>query len=205
MRSRKIRRALPNLVAFFDSLPTKVFQISELGGILAEHRRDWDLTVRMSVREFTQFLLENTPLREVRVTPLNHPESRVLERYVWRDASPYQVGLSLRSNGYLSHATAVFLHELTDQIPRLIYVNSEQSQKASAAGLLAQAAIDRAFSSKQRQSTFLFQAETAQFLLLSGKHSGNLEVAQLTFRGDELLVTKLERTLIDITVRPVYG
>ncbi len=205
MRPKKIEGALPNIVAFFEALPVKVFQVSELAGILTDHRSDWELAARMGTGEFIQFLLEKTPLREVQVTPLNHPESRVLERYVWRDASSYQIALSLRTNSYLSHATAVFLHGLTDQIPRIIYVNSEQSQKGVRPGTLTQPAIDRAFSSKQRQSTFLFQADGAQLLLLSGKHTERLEVGQLNFRGDELLATKLERTLIDITVRPVYG
>src|SRR5260370_38388365 len=123
MRARKSDKALSRIVAFFETSPKMVFQASELGSILIEHQRDWDLAVRMSTAEFIQFLLEKTPLREVRVTPVNHPESRVLERYVWGEVSPYQIGLSLRNNAYLSHATAVFLHGLSDQIPRIVYVN----------------------------------------------------------------------------------
>jgi hypothetical protein len=42
-------------------------------------------------------------------------------------------------------------------------------------------------------------------VLLNGKHTGQLQVGPLQFRGEELLVTKLERTLIDVTVRPSYG
>ncbi len=205
MRGKKIESAQPRIVRFFETLPNKVFQVSELAQILEQNRNDWNVPVRMSTAYFIQFLLEKDTLREVRIAPINHPESRVLVRYVWGDSSPYQIGLSLRSKAYLSHATAVFLHGLTDQIPQIIYVNSEQSEKWSEPGTLIQASIDRAFASKQRESTFLFQGDGAHFLLLSGKNTGQLEVGRLNFAGEELLVTKVERTLIDITVRPAYG
>ena len=43
-------------------------------------------------------------------------------------------------------------------------------------------------------------------MLLSGKSTGNLEVGTLKgIRGEPLAATKLERTLIDITVRPNYA
>jgi hypothetical protein len=58
---------------------------------------------------------------------------------------------------------------------------------------------------KQRESTFVYTFGQWRFVLLAGKHTGRLEVSDLRF-GDELLdVTKIERTLIDIVVRPVYA
>ena len=43
------------------------------------------------------------------------------------------MALSLRPRSYLSHASALVLQGLTEQIPGTIYVNQEQSAKASAA------------------------------------------------------------------------
>ncbi len=43
-------------------------------------------------------------------------------------------------------------------------------------------------------------------MLISGKHTGQLEIGKILGpSGEELKVTKLERTLIDITVRPAYA
>jgi hypothetical protein len=115
------------------------------------------------------------------------------------------MGLSLRSGAYLSHASALFLHGLTDQIPRSIYVNREQSQK-SQSGTLTQAAIDRAFSHRQRRSKYIFSYEEWQLVLLSGKHTGRLGVSPMPSPlGEPLSVTGVERTLIDIVVRPDYA
>jgi hypothetical protein len=43
------------------------------------------------------------------------------------------------------------------------------------------------------------------FVVVSGKSTGRLEVAPLRVDREEHEVTKLERTLIDIAVRPVYA
>jgi len=45
----------------------------------------------------------------------------------------------------------------------------------------------------------------SKFVLVNGKQTGRLEVGPMIVGGETLEVTKLERTLIDITVRPAYG
>jgi hypothetical protein len=94
---------------------------------------------------------------------------------------------------------------LTDQLPKTVYVNTEQSPKPFVASL-SQEALNRAFSREQRKSKYLFPYDSLQFVLLSGKSTGRLEVGTLRGpSGEELEVTKLERTLIDVTVRPAYA
>jgi len=51
----------------------------------------------------------------------------------------------------------------------------------------------------------LYRHESWQFIMLAGKQTGKLEVGSITWRDVELEATKLERTLIDIVVRPVYA
>ena len=112
---------------------------------------------------------------------------------------------------YLSHGTAVFLHALNDQLPKLIYVNKEQSLKgAGSRAELQQTAIDRAFrKNSQRLSRFEFAydgKDGGRFLRLNGKNTGRLEVGSTVLEdGTTVPVTKLERTLIDIVVRPAYA
>src|SRR5216684_7346263 len=106
----------------------------------------------------------------------------------------------------LSHGTAVSLHGLTDQIPKTIYVNQEQSPKPLPSGELTQTSIDRAFSNQQRKSAYVLEYEQWRMVLLSGKNTGNLGVIKLAGPLQEQLdVTNIERTLIDIAVRPVYA
>ena len=127
-------------------------------------------------------------------------------RYTWGRVTPYVVGLSLQRHTYLSHSTAVFLHDLTDQIPKTIYVNAEQSPKPRSSSGLKQASLDLAFSRPPRVSQRIYTSNGERFVLLNGKHTGRLEVTSFKDSEDMLVeVTKLERTLIDITVRTAYG
>ncbi len=178
---------------------------SDLAGILKENRRAWKLSEGQSVSAFVRFLLERTAMKEVRLSSVNHPNSREYVRYVWGEASPFELGLSLKKNSYLCYGSAVFLHGLTDQIPRTVYVNHEQSEKPRSASGMTQEGINRAFEGKQRQSTLIYRYEDTSILVVNGKQTGQLEVGTVSLQDQPLATTKLERTLIDIAVRPVYG
>jgi hypothetical protein len=99
------------------------------------------------------------------------------------------------------------LHGLNDQIPRrVIYVNHEQTKKPqSDASELTQGGIDKAFSREQRLSTFSYNHNGTTFQILNGKQTGRFEVGPLSVNKEELDITRVERTLIDITVRPAYA
>ncbi len=114
-----------------------------------------------------------------------------------------QYATSLRSGSYLCHLSAVYLHGLTDQLPRTYYVNKEQSPKQPSSGGLSQTAIDRAFSKPQRKSKYEFRIGNDRVILLSGKNTGRLGVER--DMKTNLDVTDIERTLIDIAVRPRYS
>ena len=150
-----------------------------------------------------QFLLNNSPLRRVELKSENYNS---LVRFLWGDVATYEVSLSLRSNAYLCHGTAVFLHGLNDQIPKVIYVNGEQSLKPTTTSSLTQVRIDLALSRPQRTSNYVFDYQGTRIILLSGKNTNRLEVATIqTPNGESVDCTKIERTLIDITVRPTYS
>jgi hypothetical protein len=86
-------------------------------------------------------------------------------------------------------------------------VNKEQSKKpAPNPSSITQESLSRAFSAPQRESNYLFTYEHLRVIILSGKHTDRLEVGEVAGpHGEALDVTKLERTLIDIAVRPTYA
>jgi hypothetical protein len=200
----RIDIAKPDIVKLFDGSTKRIYWPGELASILAQHRSDWRLTQQTNVRGFIEYLIAKTQLEEVRLAAPNYPDAKETVRYVWGSASPYALALSLRRNAYLCHGTAVFLHSLTEQLPRTIYVNTEQSEKPRG-DALTQEGIKRAFAAKQRQSNFSIPYGDSKFVLINGKHTGRLEVGPLLVNGESLDVTKLERTLIDIAVRPAYS
>jgi predicted transcriptional regulator of viral defense system len=71
---------------------------------------------------------------------------------------------------------------------------------------LEQSRIDNAFKKKQRITTSRTNIEGKEYWLLNGKQTGNYGVVSLKVVDNiEIQVTDLERTLIDIAVRPAYA
>lgn len=186
-----------------DAASHHVYRYSQLTSILQSNRSDWNLPDYISTDRFVSFLSERGKLARVEITSRAQP----VVRYTWGAVSDFAVAVSLRPSAYLSHGSAVFLHGLTEQIPRTIYVNKEQSFKPrSDSSSLTQHSLELAFGRPQRKSTYVFIFREASILLLSGKHTGRLEVVPLPTTTEETLdVTGIERTLIDITVRPAYA
>ncbi len=199
----RLKKSVEDISAYFEASPERVYTIRDLQAILTEQRSEWNLPQSTTARKFVEFLTQSTSLKPVSFTSERYGR---IERFAWAEVSPYLLGLSLKHGSYLSHATAVFLHALTDQIPMTVYVNHEQSVKPKPPGGLSQESLDRAFAHPQRRSNYIFRNNSWQYVLLSGKNTEALGVISLPGSLNERLrVTSLERTLIDIAVRPDYA
>jgi hypothetical protein len=200
----RLQIAKADIVKAFEDADKHVFWPSDISQMLERNRAFWRLAQNTTTSKFLDFLLNKTELHLEFLEPLNHPNAPGISRYVWKEASGYEIALSMKREAYLCQGTAMFLHGLTEQIPSRIYVNSEQSPKPSS-GHLTQEGINRAFAGKQRESQFVFRFNHSEALLLWGKNTNHLEVIEMEHSGAKLRVTGLERTLIDIVVRPSYA
>lgn len=200
-----IRGAVTAASRTFETQDRRVFSPKEIEVLVTSHRVEWNVPGDISARRFIDLLTSMTDLRRIEIPPLDVDTRKSFSRFVWGEVSPYALALSLRPGSYLSHASAVFLHGLTDQIPKTIYANKEQSEKPKPTGGLTQEAVDRAFRNQPRESTYTFAFGDYRVTLLSGKNTSQLEVSEIESAGERLRATKLERTLIDIAVRPNYA
>jgi predicted transcriptional regulator of viral defense system len=200
----RLQLAKPEITAYFDQAEQRIYSTRDLAVILGLNREAWRLAQRTSTAAFLTYLVQRTKLRRVKLSGTDVPG---FEKYVWDDdVSPYALALSLRPRAYLSHGTAVSLHGLNDQLPAVIYVNQEQREKQLPSYPLTQESIDRAMARPPRTSRYVLKHRTWRITLLSGKHTARLEVGQIQGPERELLdVTNIERTLIDIAVRPTYA
>ena len=175
---------------------------ADLAKLFADIRTEWSLPRNLNLEKFRQLAVETKTLQEVQLTS-TYPLRTT--RFHGGDFTSYELALSLRPHSYLCHGTAAFLQGLTDNQPEFVYVNQEQSPKDQS-GSLTQASLNRAFSGKQRQSKFIVTHNRTSIMLLSGKDTDRRGVNEITgTQGESLEVTDLERTLIDITVRPGYA
>jgi predicted transcriptional regulator of viral defense system len=202
MKKTRIEIAKADIVEFFDNLDSRILTPSMIGQILTENRRFWRLTESMRLYSFVEFMLEKTKLKKVH---LKFP-SRTETRYLWGDISIYEVVLSLKQDSYFTHYTAMYLHEITEQIPKTIYLNFEQSQNPFKERILSQDRIDAAFRRAPRISKNSASYQDLRICILNGMYTGKLGVIRIEGPvGKEIPVTGIERTLIDIVVRPFYS
>ena len=202
MAETRIQIAKRDIMTALEGLGTRVFRKADIEAILGKNREFWRLRKGMTTDEFIRFLLEATKLRKVN---LPFPHRRVM-RYVWGEAPLYELLMSIDEKCYLSHYTAVQVHGFTDQVPKTVYVNREQPAKPHPSGGLAQGRIDTAFKARTRISKNFVDHGGRRVYLLSGKQTGNLGVTEIEeAAGTRFRVTDVERTLIDIAVRPEYA
>ncbi len=174
----------------------------QLAELLADHRSSWHLTPSTNPTDFIAFLTKHGDLRVRRLRTKAYGHEIV--RYSWGEASPYELALSIKPRAYLCHATALLLHGLTAGNSKKIFINVEQSAKPSQAGLLSQDGIDFAFSRQQRKSKLVYTHSGMSIMVIAGKNTNRLGIESMSINGS-LPTTNIERTLIDIIVRPAYA
>ena len=101
-RPSRLHAALGKIVSFFEGLPRKAFTEQELTRIFLQRSDEWRLAVNTTTAAFLRFLLENTPMREALITPLDQPSHVTALRYVWDGASAYAVASTIERGAYLS-------------------------------------------------------------------------------------------------------
>jgi hypothetical protein len=203
-RPSSLNIAKSDILKHFTDGSDKIYSEKGLAQIFSAKRSDWNLAKSTKASDFISFLKKHGDLKSHQF----HSEHyhRNITRYSWGKASPYELALSLKQRSYLCHATAVTLHGLVKLSPKIIYLNVEQSPKSSGSGALTQDGIDRAFSGKQRQSNLIYKHNASSIVMIAGKNTKCLGVEEIVGPASEpLLVTNLERTLIDIVVRPAYS
>src|SRR5699024_6037270 len=129
------------------------------------------------------------------------------------EVSPYEIALSLLSNSFLSHYSALYVHDLTINNPKDIYINREQSKKPvnKENAKLTQRKVDYAFSKEMRRTTdiytFVYQGTHYTVHVLNSKHTNKTGIIREKPVGfsKNIQVTNLERTLLDATIRPRYS
>lgn len=200
---RKSRVNLAAVKAAFERRAGHVFSHSNLVSAFYSSEPDWNLPHSMNRESFVEMLLRQTKMEKV---ILESKEYAPLSRYTWgSNVAPVLVALSIKPKAFCSHGSAMWVHGLGGD-EHHIFVNIEQSEKTPKRNALSQEAIDRAFHNEQRRSKLVYAYRGAHITVLSGKNSGRLEVVRTRCpSGEDVEVTSLERTLVDIIVRPAYA
>lgn len=196
--------ALPFLKKEIERLGPKVVDNRILTTIFEANKDKWRLPLAMTPEKFVDELTEQDFMKhEIFMFPGLSPKLLFFDD----NASVYEISGTIFPHSYLSHYSAVTLWGLTEQIPKTIYITQEQSQAPSKSQpvTLTQSGIDGAFQKPQRQSETFALFNDFKIMLLRGKGTKNLGVQTTERENSALRITDVERTLIDIAVRPSYA
>lgn len=202
----RMKVAKAPLHRYFEHHPQKVYRQLDLHRLFEQHRVAWRLSA-ISLKDFMRLLPEYSKFRRLDI-PF---PGRMQTCYVWGDSQLLTSLLALDPKGYLSHQTALELHQLVVDRSETIYLNIEQIHRPRDEQIvLEQSRIDAAFKRAPRVSNSVVAFQGGRVCLLSGMQTGMLGVISAPFphvapEHELLRVTGLERTLIDIAVRPAYS
>jgi predicted transcriptional regulator of viral defense system len=197
---------LSKLITAIKKSNQHVFSYKDLLQIVKEERYTWLLPVKIPLKYLVDLVLSSNFLKKIECIPYGIP----VINYLYENPSPLELAVSIKPKSYFSHFTAMYINNLTDQISKKIYINYEQKKKNYPKdNQLKQENIDFVFSGKPRLcgEHRILKYNDYQIIPLNGMNTEKLGVIQLYTNelNREVRVTNLERTLIDIVVRPQYS
>lgn len=180
----------------------KILKPSTIKHVLSNEVRNWKLPLSTTYDQFIDFLVDQKRI----LLPLTFGfNSRPEVRYIYQNnhLSAQDLAVILYPNSYFSHSSAISIHDLTYEIEKTIYVSHENASSFSSSQKiqLEQKAIDNSFSKPMRTSTNYLDFQNQRIYMIQSKFSNLLGVIQEKDRS----YTDIERTLIDIAVRPQYS
>lgn len=195
------RRAVALIEADLDALPSGVLREEDFEDLLANRRTDWGLGRFESTATVLSALMGPNRLQHEEVTFARLS----LHFLVWRHASPYELPWALSGHAYLSHYTALMVHDLTDNRPKTVYLANPRPPRRRERPLLDQDVVDRAMRATPRLTSNRGEWHGHEIVLVESEVPAGLTVAEtIAFAGREIRVATLERTLFDAVVRPEY-
>ncbi len=204
MRSNAFETAKSQIDSYFDLSPKKSFTTKALEQVLNSNRDPWKIPTSKTVDSFISFLVSRSHMKASVLYRSDSNES--LHLYTWRTSDQLTIFTGLKKGAYYTHYTAMFLHGLTEQIPRTYYLNHEHSgYQLPSSGALIQENIDKAFAKEQRKAGERFSFNQSTIVLLNGQYTQRLGVIEQIAGEARYAYSDIPRTLIDISVRPAYS
>ncbi|WEV58829.1 hypothetical protein OZX67_08580 [Bifidobacterium sp. ESL0728] len=212
---RKSRKEISDAVREESAVFNNVLSASAVKKIYDNLQERQFLLQKVFLSGFRNYLVspEANLFKELRISKKG--KEKDLIRLIPRNepVSPYAVALSLSGRTYISHYSALYLNDLTLNIPKPIYVKKKRTKaKPSERNEeLSQAQIDQAFAAPARMTnniyTFNYDGRPYEVYLLdqSATIDKGITEMQVSNAPSGISVSGIEKTLIECTVKPEYS
>ncbi|MFV8240959.1 hypothetical protein [Aerococcus urinaeequi] len=181
------------------------YSITEINNYLAEAIPHYGLAKSTSLNDFLSYLSDQKLLEAVEIEFRNkkilkytHPSVNDAETFSYEEMLKF-IG-PFNKHGYFSHYTAAFLNNLTENIVKTFYYSQRTSTLNRSKNDLSQEDIDNAFSKPVKTTSNTAQYNSYKIVLLenSFRQIGVIKKESYSY-------TNIEKTLLDITIRPEYS
>jgi predicted transcriptional regulator of viral defense system len=203
-KEKETKRTIKEVEKTLRSRRAAIFTKRDLQVIVIDKIREVGATQKELIRgQVLKYLWEHKKIKKIKFEFPYRPETR----YLFGNITNLELAQSLKPNAYIAHRAAMFVNGLCDEYPTTIHINVEQTKNHQRnTKSLTQASIDNAFKNKVRVSNEIAEANGTQVCVTHGQKANLLGVVSKKGpQGEGLRVTSIERTLIDITVRPIYA
>ncbi|WP_340449474.1 hypothetical protein [Bifidobacterium mongoliense] len=207
---------IPAAVMSESAVFNNVLAPASIRKVYSALRNQGYLLQRVSLSDFTKYILspEAKLFRELRLVRESHDDDviRLIPRN--QPVSPYAIALSLSAHAYVSHYSALYLHGLTLNVPKPIYVKSRRTKAKNPPhepGGLTQAQLDSSFSLPSRTTgniyTFDYEGATHEVYLLEKSAEVDKGITKVFAPHAPLgiAVSGVEKTLVECVVKTNYA
>ena len=156
-----------------------------------------------SLKKFIQYLLDKKFLEVLEFNNEFNDNQIYISKY-FSSKSDYakvlEVSFLLIPKAYISHFSAMYYHNLTQQLPKKIYLSVERKSHAPH-NKLEQKVINEALCKLGRLPKNIFSIFGYKIYLVHAKEANRVGIKRVSLFDKEYRITTIERTMIDIVVR----
>ena len=165
--------------------------------------RDVMRTKSFSLNKFITYLLKHELISLFEFENNINDKKIYISKY-FNDKSDYakaiEIATLLIPKSYLSYFSSMYYHNLTQQLPKKIYLSVERKSTAPH-NELQQEVINKVLCKDGRKPTIVLTILGYEIYLLHSKKANRVGIKIVQLYDKDYRITTLERTLIDIVVR----
>jgi hypothetical protein len=195
---------IDGITKYFDSQPKLAFTDANLLKIFEKEKKDWGFKNSISPERILADFLKSDFFKTKAYIDQKGAKRTI---YYFNTEDELSILSAISAGGYFAYHTALKLHGLTSTKKDTYYLTKERNtyEEAPDDNELSQESIDYSFSNPQRGSTNIHLYKRKRIMVTSGKRLDGLGIITKIIPGINYQYTDLERTLIDIAVRPKYS
>ncbi|MFZ4680630.1 MAG: type IV toxin-antitoxin system AbiEi family antitoxin domain-containing protein [Flavobacterium sp.] len=202
MRKETFELAKSEIAAYLIDNKIGAYTFSDITKIFQSKREEWGIANYRTTKHFISFLEQNKILELIKLKHLT--KGNLKQVFIIPNGDKFKIAQTIKKEGYISYYSALQIHQLTFQNSKSVYISFDKYGESENTDYISQESIDNAFSKPQRQTSEIYKSEIDDIrYIFIQKKTNSIDVGISEDNGVKF--TDLERTLIDITIRPAYS